>query len=141
MRSFPFKSGVYLLEIFLFKPVRIEVGARGKEVFPPGYYYYTGTAQNNLQDRLKRHQQDEKNMHWHIDYFLDEGSIQQVYAIEEPQEIECELAGALLEKEKSEVVAPGFGSSDCQCETHLIYFPEPLGDKTVEELLEDVKKA
>ncbi len=136
LQSFSFDSGVYLLELFVFKPIKIEVGARGKEVFPPGYYYYAGTAQNNLNARIQRHKKNDVNKHWHIDYLLEEAVIQDVYAWPESAEWECKLAAELLDKEEAEMVSPGFGASDCSCDTHLIYFPQPLAAEIIEEVVQ-----
>lgn len=135
MQSFSFDSGIYLLEIFAFKPLKIEVGARGKEVFPPGYYYYVGTAQENLNARLERHHKTDVNKHWHIDYLLDEAVIQDVYAWPESAEWECKLAEKLLDKKEAKIVSSGFGSSDCSCETHLIYFPRSLKADFIEDVM------
>jgi len=136
LQSFSFDSGIYMLELFMFKPGRIEIGARGKEVFPPGYYYYIGTAQNNLNARLERHCSDYKNSHWHIDYLLEEAVIQEVLAWPKDAEWECRLAGKLLEREESRVVSSGFGASDCSCSTHLIFFPRKLSRDYIEEVIE-----
>ena len=56
-----YDSGVYVLEIFLHKPNKIEVGALGIKTFPPGYYYYCGSAQKNLKSRIERHLSKNKN--------------------------------------------------------------------------------
>ncbi len=135
MQSFSFDSGVYLLELFAFKPLKIEVGARGKEVFPPGYYYYVGTAQKNLNSRLERHQKNNVNKHWHIDYLLEKAVIQDIYAWPKNSEWECKLAENLQEKEESEIISSGFGSSDCSCDSHLLYFSSPLEAEFIEEVM------
>jgi len=88
----------------------IEVGKLGKFKFKPGFYYYVGSARRI--SRVARHF-GEKKRRWHIDYISDEfeliGAI--LFKIGE-----CELAGKIkLEK------IPGFGCSDCSCESHLFY--------------------
>ncbi len=55
MEKIKYDSGIYLLEIFLENKEGITVGKLGKFLFPVGYYYYVGTAQNRLHSRLKRH--------------------------------------------------------------------------------------
>ena len=121
-----YDSGIYLLEIFLHKPKKIDVGAMGIHIFPPGYYYYCGSAQKNLNARLERHSNREKNFHWHIDYLLAEGHLQDIHTWPVSAEGECKLADYLIDEVNGEVIAAGFGSSDCSCKTHLIYFPQPL---------------
>ena len=135
MESYSFDSGIYLLELFLYKPYRIEIGALGKITFPPGYYYYAGTAQKNLNARLKRYQQGPENKHWHIDYFLEEAIIKRIFASQAEREAECQMARDLKELEETKIIASGLGSSDCCCESHLIYAFEPLSEEKIEEVM------
>jgi len=135
LQSFSFDAGIYLLELFLYKPYKIEIGARGKLSFPPGYYYYVGTAQKNLSARLKRYQEGPANKHWHIDYFLDRAIIKRIFAREVGAEEECKLAEKLLNLKETEMVHKGLGSSDCQCPTHLIHSPNPLASEKIEEVM------
>jgi len=135
LESYSFDSGIYLLELFLYKPYRIEIGALGKITFPPGYYYYAGTAQKNLNARLKRYQQGPENRHWHIDYFLEEAIIKRIFASPVEREAECQLARSLKKLEDTEIIASGLGSSDCSCESHLIYTPEPLSEEEIEDVM------
>ena len=128
MEEFDFDSGIYILEIFKHKPGRIEVGALGKIAFPAGYYYYIGTAQKNLNSRIKRYLEGPERLHWHIDYFLLEANVQNVYAWPLDKDYECEIADALLELEDIEVIETGLGSSDCNCKTHLLFKEEPFND-------------
>ncbi len=121
-----YDSGIYLLEIFLHKPKKIEIGKKGINTFPPGYYYYVGTAQKNLQARIERHLSREKRYHWHIDYLLNEANLQEYFTWPVGPESECELASYLQEELSGEVIVPGFGASDCDCESHLFYFQQPL---------------
>jgi len=135
LEKFSFDSGIYLLELFLYKPYRIEIGALGKIIFPPGYYYYAGTAQKNLNARLERYQQGPENKHWHIDYFLEEALIKRIFASELDREAECQLARNLRELPETEIIARELGSSDCSCESHLIYSPEPLSEEEIEDVM------
>ncbi|SDL85589.1 GIY-YIG nuclease family protein [Halarsenatibacter silvermanii] len=137
MQLFSFDSGVYLLEIFVFKPLKIEVGARGKEVFRSGYYYYSGTAQKNLNARLERHKQKFVNKHWHIDYLLEKTVLYDIYAWQGSAALECKLAEELLAIENVEIYNSGFGASDCSCEAHLLHSKEKLSEDTIEELVVD----
>ena len=121
-----YDSGVYLLEIFLHKPKKIEVGALGISSFPPGYYYYAGSAQKNLKARIERHYSVSKTAHWHIDYLLAEGHIKNHYTWESSKKGECKIASYLKKELGGEIIVSGFGSSDCYCESHLLYFSNPL---------------
>jgi len=119
-------SGVYLLEIFLHKPKKIEVGALGIFSFPPGYYYYAGSAQKNLKARIERHYSISKTAHWHVDHLLAEGHVKNHYTWEANKKGECKIASYLKEELGGQIIVSGFGASDCGCESHLFYFSNPL---------------
>ena len=64
-------KGIYVLIIQVNKDINIKVGALGETAFPKGLYAYVGSAQTNLEQRVKRHLKTEKRKFWHIDYLLD----------------------------------------------------------------------
>jgi Uri superfamily endonuclease len=76
---------------------------------------------NSLIKRIERHLSHEKKMHWHIDYLLNNknSEIDEVLFNISTKKIECELA-KIISKKGEEI--PKFGSSDCNCNSHLIYF-------------------
>ena len=133
-----YDSGVYLLEIFLHKPKKIEVGALGMHTFPPGYYYYAGSAQKNLKARIERHYRVKKRAHWHVDHLLAEGHLKNYYTWEADKKGECKISSYLKKELEGEVVVSGFGASDCDCESHLIYFSNPLSEDelAIEDIIE-----
>lgn len=57
-----------------------------------------------------------KNHHWHIDYFLDFATIKDVFIKEGIVREECVVAASFSE---SFSCIPRFGSSDCNCVSHL----------------------
>ena len=117
--------GVYHLVIHLAKRTTLRVGRLGQFAFPAGYYVYTGSATNGLEARLARHRRRRKKLHWHIDYLLRRAELVDVVAIPSERGIECERNRRVLRMEGAEVVAPGFGSSDCRCPAHLVRFHSP----------------
>lgn len=119
-------SGVYLLEIELKGSIQLEIGKLGLFTLNPGYYYYTGTAQRNLPQRLSRHLRKEKKMHWHIDYFLQFAEIQQIYLWSAKKELECLLASYLVQLPAVQIPVDSFGASDCSCKSHFFYAIYPL---------------
>lgn len=133
MEEFDFDSGIYILEIFKHKPGRIEIGALGKIAFPAGYYYYIGTAQKNLNARIKRYLEGSDRFHWHIDYFLTEANIQNVLAWPLDKDYECQIADSLLEINEIKIIKEGLGSSDCNCRSHLLFKEAPF--KNLEEYI------
>jgi Uri superfamily endonuclease len=121
--------GLYQLVIRLQKGRILRVGNLGRLSFPPGYYVYTGSAKRGLEARIARHLRKRKKMRWHIDYLLRVGRIVEVKRYDGGELSECELNARVEELPGSRVVAPHFGSSDCRCATHLLYFTRNPGEK------------
>lgn len=113
-------KGTYCLVVELDDEKTIKIGKRlGKIRFIEGYYVYVGSAMNSLTARINRHLSDEKKLHWHIDYLLENAEIKDVIYAESSEKIECELSRYLSEKTEG---IKDFGCSDCNCESHLYYF-------------------
>lgn len=96
----------------------IRVGCTKSIHFPAGYYAYVGSALGGLKSRLNHHLKTGKKLHWHIDYLLDKARISRFIIAETQQRIECSIARQFL---KQLDCIPGFGSSDCQCRSHLFF--------------------
>jgi Uri superfamily endonuclease len=119
-------SGIYHLVLRLQADTAIRVGQLGEFSFPAGYYVYTGSAMNGLEARLARHRKRRKRLRWHIDFLLRRAELVTVIAIATTDRMECERNRAVLAQPEAQVVVRGFGSSDCRCPAHLIYFgPQP----------------
>ncbi len=74
-----------------------------------------------LEARLARHRRQGKTRRWHIDYLLRHAKLVEVAAVPTRLRLECERNRRVLSLAGAAVVAPGFGSSDCRCVTHLVY--------------------
>ena len=115
--------GTYCLLILLPCASKIRVGALGTHGFPPGLYVYVGSALGGIERRVARHAKKGKKLHWHIDYLLRRGRIVSTIAVpSERRATECAVASALAAADGAKCVLPGFGSSDCRCMSHLLYF-------------------
>ena len=112
------KSGIYFIIAELPTAANIQVGKRREEQFEAGYYGYVGSALNNLEKRVARHLGTQKKLHWHIDYLLAVAKVQAVVHAETKQRKECLVAQDLSRKLASK---QNFGSSDCQCPSHLFF--------------------
>ena len=116
------KAGIYNLIIQLYKDKEIKIGRLGTFVFPKGFYVYTGSAQNGLEKRINRHLSSNKKFHWHIDYLLSYTKIVQVLRYAGVKKDECKLNYLIAKSSGAAPAVDKFGSSDCNCVTHLYYF-------------------
>lgn len=115
-------SGLYQLVIRMPKTRAVMIGRLGSFPFPAGYYVYTGSAKRGLESRVARHLRKQKKMRWHIDYLLRQGRVVEVKKYGGDALSECELSRMVEGLRGSEIIVPGFGSSDCKCSTHLFHF-------------------
>ena len=111
-------KGIYCLIINIKKDSKIKIGALGRLKFKKGKYVYVGSAQNNLEKRIKRHLAKKKKLKWHIDYLLKNSNIKIEKAVykKAPKSQECKIACLFS---KFEQPINNFGSSDCNCKAHL----------------------
>ena len=130
------EPGTYVLLLELDKQERITVGKLGTFNFPAGYYLYVGSAlgPGGLRARLTRHRRDSesssqsnsgqmgKKLHWHIDYLLQRAQLVEVWSVASEERLECKWGEAVRRLSGAQVPVRGFGSSDCRCPAHLIYF-------------------
>lgn len=127
--------GSYLLLVKMAKKRTIQAGRLSETVFAAGYYVYVGSAMSELSSRLARHRRKTKNPHWHIDYLTAEASHILPIPIRSSKRQECEIAEALSSIIKSGPT--GFGSSDCECGTHLFFSPtNPLDSENFHHFLQ-----
>jgi Uri superfamily endonuclease len=115
---------------------RITIGKLGTFDFPAGYYLYVGSAlgPGGLRARLARHRRGSqrssqpssrpagKKLHWHIDYLLQRAQLIEVWSVASEERLECRWSEVARELSGAQVPVRGFGSSDCRCPAHLIYF-------------------
>jgi len=111
-------NGIYVLVISVRDNIIINVGALGSVRFEKGLYAYVGSAQNNLEKRIKRHLDRVKKKFWHIDYLIGNRSVKvvRVFYKEAKKFEECKIARKLS---KNSVPVLNFGCSDCDCVSHL----------------------
>lgn len=112
-------KGSYTLVLVLAEDCRLTIGRLGSFEFPTGLYLYFGSALNGLEGRIRRHLQRDKKLHWHVDYLASVADMEQVWWQTGRERKECGWAQRAV-REGGEVIARGFGSSDCRCETHLL---------------------
>lgn len=111
-------KGSYILLIQLPNEQTIKIGSLNTIHLPDGYYAYVGSAMGGLKSRLSHHLQRNKKLHWHIDYLVRKAFITGIILCQTKDRVECTIAQALKHQFDS---IPGFGSSDCQCHSHLFF--------------------
>ena len=128
--------GTYIIVIHLQENSKIIIGSLGKLDFIKGYYLYIGSAMGKkgsatLENRIKRHvsEPNNKNLFWHVDYLLVSKFclITKIYLIPTIIRLECIISKELYRS--SDNYIKNFGSSDCQCPSHLYHFTEFNGIK------------
>ena len=117
----PSGPGSYALLIELESPTAIDVGRLGSIEFRAGWYAYVGSALGGVSARVGRHLRQHKNLHWHVDYLLQEARLSEVTWALSEERMECRIAECLRRYGFSSV--KGFGASDCRCPSHLFHSP------------------
>lgn len=128
----PASGGTYILLVELASPAAIGVGRLGSIPFDAGVYAYVGSAfgPGGLAARLHRYIGGPRKTHWHIDHLLEPAEVIGALHRADIERRECNWARWVGERAKARV--PGFGSSDCRCESHLFF----VGDaKRAEDLV------
>jgi Uri superfamily endonuclease len=113
-------TGSYAVVLRLSSRRKITVGKMGLVEFPRGYYIYFGSALGGLQARVARHLRHQKKLHWHADYLSAEVPWTQAWQLADGQRWECGWARSASGAPGVSLPAPGFGSSDCRCGSHLV---------------------
>jgi len=144
------EPGTYALLVKLDKQERITIGKLGTFNFPAGYYLYVGSAlgPGGLRARLARHLhsresssrskpgQTGQKLHWHIDYLLQRAQLVEVWSVASAERLECKWGQVARRLSGAQVPVQGFGSSDCRCPAHLIYFSARPSRQRFEQTLQ-----
>lgn len=126
-------KGIYVLILRLDKEKEIHVGKLGKFRFRKGHYAYIGSALGTGGfKRVTRHFNvaSGKNMtrKWHIDFLLPHSEVVCAVLIPADGSIECSMAKAVGE---FSAAIPGFGCSDCSCNSHLFFSGSELKERVI----------
>jgi len=114
------EKGTYLLIIKSNKNSKIKVGKLGFKNFKKGFYIYIGSAKHGFRKRILRYFKNNIKKRWHIDYLINNKYFKLVSIILINDFIECKIANYLINKKINFINK--FGSSDCNCLSHLFYF-------------------
>lgn len=131
IESIASNPGTYALILQVENAVNIQVGQLAKQEFLPGFYLYCGSARGpgGVRARVDRHLRKRKKSHWHIDYLTSgtHGVGASIHTIDIWYSYadfwnECRWAETVIAWSGRQTANVGFGSSDCRCQTHLVYF-------------------
>jgi len=126
MNTIPPVPGTYLLHLKATENISLQIGRMGLFDLAVGWYIYVGSARGpgGLRARINRHMRADKPLHWHIDALTALIPVQGVWIDMSSERLECVWARRLAEMPEVREPIPSFGSSDCQCWTHLFAVPE-----------------
>ena len=121
MRS---EHGTYIFVLKSTKSAPIRVGRLGILQLQPGFYVYIDSAHGpgGLQARLAHHLKATARPRWHIDYLRAHTGLVEVWYSYDRNRWECRWADCLRRMRGASMPVKGFGSSDCQCGSHLFFF-------------------
>jgi Uri superfamily endonuclease len=120
----PAVPGVYALVMRAAASGKLLAGKLGELSLQPGWYVYTGSAlgPGGLRGRVGRHLRS-TTQHWHIDYLKPYVELGEIWSSARRENGEHMWAGVFWGLPLAHIPWPGFGSSDCRCTSHLIYYP------------------
>lgn len=113
-------AGDYLIILYMEKDTDLLIGKMGMMHFPKGYYVYVGSAKKNLDQRIAHHRHIRKRMHWHMDYLRKATKWVGAIPIRTKEDLEHDIAHAV--EDIADWSIPGFGCTDCACNSHLFGF-------------------
>ncbi len=130
-------KGTYIIILHLPEEKNIEVGNLGKFRFTKGYYAYVGSAFGNggLQQRISHHISESENPHWHVDYLRKYAQPVEVWFTNSIKNMEHTWVKVLTNMPGGNFFLNGFGSSDCNCVSHLYYFGSLPGFQSFKNLI------
>jgi Uri superfamily endonuclease len=133
--------GTYTVLLNCGRLTTIRIGRLGCFKLQEGCYFYTGSGLGvgavSLEGRIERHKRRSKTLRWHVDYLTSNENWNftgAVYVVSK-RRLECRINRLICCSLHALPVIPKFGSSDCNCLTHLFRFDGALkGEKLLKEL-------
>ncbi len=117
-------TGQYILLLYLATNETLTIGKLGTFDFLAGWYAYVGSAfgPGGLMGRLKHHLKPVERPHWHVDYLRQAAYVQEIWITPDNKPHEREWVDLMLDIPGAIILVEGFGASDSDRESHLIYF-------------------
>lgn len=120
----PLEAGTYALVLSCHVETAIQVGRLASLRLRRGFYVYVGSAfgPGGLRARMAHHSRVSGRPHWHVDYLRAHARLEEVWYCRDAEPREHQWASAVRAIRGAEMPVAGFGSSDCQCRSHLYFF-------------------
>jgi len=117
------RHGTYALVFSSETEQLIRVGRLGQVRVPRGFLVYIGSAlgPGGVRARVGHHLRISPRPRWHVDYLRARTRLEEVWYCYEERRREHDWAEAMGRQRKADCI-PGFGVSDCRCESHLYSF-------------------
>lgn len=118
------RRGTYSLILSCRTNPIIQVGQLGGLQLQPGFYVYVGSAlgPGGIAARVAHHERVSPRPRWHIDYLRAHTQLGQVWYTCDPVRREHQWADLFKQARGASIPMAGFGSSDCNCMSHLFRF-------------------
>ena len=118
-------SGTYALILASAGNEHLQIGRLGQLQVRSGYYVYLGSAfgPGGVKARISHHRKTATRPHWHIDYLSSSLPLDEVWYSYDPIHREHQWADLFKRMEGSAIPLKKFGASDCDCVSHLFFFP------------------
>ena len=122
--TIPSVPGTYALLLACRNTGTVGIGRLGTLRLQSGCYVYVGSAfgPGGLAARIKHHRRITTCPHWHMDYLRAVCDLVEIWFTPARGRHEHSWARIMALMPDAEVPMRGFGSSDCDCRTHLFWF-------------------
>jgi Uri superfamily endonuclease len=136
--------GTYTLVIRCHRSVGVVFGRLGYAKLRKGYLLYTGSALGHgsfaLEERIRRHASRSKRVRWHVDYLTSRThfNVKAVVCLNSRRRLECAINRSISHEMAVELVIRGLGSSDCNCDAHLLSVASPKNAYEIQRVLKGI---
>lgn len=119
------RPGTYALVLCSETDQLIRVGRLGAVRVPWGFWVYIGSAlgPGGVRARVGHHLRISPRPRWHVDYLRARTRLVEVWYAYDAERREHDWAEAMRSRRHADSL-PGFGVSDCRCESHLFRFEQ-----------------
>ncbi|RME40631.1 MAG: GIY-YIG nuclease family protein [Caldilineae bacterium] len=118
------QTGTYILLLHLPADTSLTFPHLGKFTLPAGFYAYVGSAfgPGGLPAAFKRHLTPPASPHTPIDHLQQVAALEEIWFAAGEENRQHVWADLLLAVPGGMNLIEGFGTDDCDCDSHLVYF-------------------